>query len=109
MTKEEIQKNSENWYNKYKELEKENKKLKERLELYKKAFCVFVNWAEECDFGYDNIPNEFVKYKDELEKKEIGYIEGLMYIALKEVKNNDFNYIKREVENVDKMFEGVAE
>ena len=84
------------------DLEKQNKKLQDRLELYKKAFCVFVNWADECDFGYDNIPDAYEKYKGELEK--IGYIEGLMYIALKEVKNNDFDYIKREVENVDKVF-----
>ena len=82
---------------------KDLKKQIEKLELYKKAFCIFVNWITECDFGYDNIPDEFEKYKAELEEKELGYTEGLMYIALKEVKNNDFDFIKKEVENIDKV------
>lgn len=49
-----------------------------------KAFELFVNWAEECDFGYDNIPEEYEKYETKLVEKlgeDYDYIEGLMWIA----------------------------
>ena len=59
--------------------------VEEKLELYKKAFCLFVNWAEENDIGYENIDG--YKYQEELDNKGLGYIEGMMYIALKEAKN----------------------
>lgn len=49
-----------------------------------KAFKLFVNWAEECDFGYDNIPEEYEKYKEQI--KDMGYCEGLMWIAYWEAK-----------------------
>lgn len=84
---------------------KEQIRQEEKLELYKKALCVFVNWAEECDFGYDNIPDEYEKYKDELEQKKIGYIEGLMYIALREAKNEDCDLFKKWIGNVDKAID----
>lgn len=44
-----------------------------------KAFELFVNWAEECDFGYDNIPEEYEKYRTKL--VDYDYIDGLMWIA----------------------------
>ena len=46
MTKEEIQKNSEHWYNKYKELEKENERLKGDLELWESGGCRATNLFE---------------------------------------------------------------
>lgn len=51
-----------------KELEEENEALK-----------LLVEWAEECDFGYDNFPEEYERYKDEIEG--MGYIEGMIHIA----------------------------
>ena len=48
------------------------------------ALRLFIEWASECDFGYDNIPDEYEKYKDDIE--DMGWIEGLMYIVLKEAK-----------------------
>lgn len=47
-----------------------------------KAFDLFIEWATDCDFGYDNIPEEYEKYKDEIER--LGYNEGFKYIAIKE-------------------------
>lgn len=51
-----------------------------------KALRLFIEWADECGFGYDNIPDEYEKYKDDI--KDMGWIEGLMYIVLKEAEEN---------------------
>jgi len=45
---------------------------------------LLLEWAEECDFGYDNIPGEYDKYKDDIE--DMDYFEGMIYIAEKEVE-----------------------
>ena len=76
---------------------------KEKLELYKKALCLFVNWAEECGFGYDNIDDLSEKYKNELEEKNLGYIEGLMYIALREADDEVCDTFKKWIDFVDKL------
>lgn len=44
-----------------------------------KALNLLAEWAIECGFGYDNIPEEYEKYKDDI--AEIGYAEGLVYIV----------------------------
>lgn len=49
-----------------------------------KALRMLVEWAVECGFGYDNFPEEYEKYKDEI--KDMGYIDGMIYIAMKEVE-----------------------
>lgn len=62
------------------------------IETYKKllinreALKLFVDWAEECDFGYDQLPDEYEKYKTDLEEKDLDYCEGLRYIAIQEAK-----------------------
>ena len=76
------------------------KLLQEHLHLYKKALCLFVNWAEENDIGYDNIDGD--KYQEELDNKGLGYIEGMMYIALKEAKNEHSELYEKWIANVDK-------
>ena len=76
------------------------KLLQEHLHLYKKALCLFVNWAEENDIGYDNIPSD--KYFDEINDKGLGYIEGMMYIALKEARNEHSELYDKWIANVDK-------
>ena len=57
------------------ELEEENKRLKEE----NKALRLLIEWAEECDFGYDNFPEEYERYQDEI--KDMGYIDGMIHIA----------------------------
>ena len=57
------------------ELEEENQRLKEE----NKALRLLIEWAEECDFGYDNFPEEYERYKDEI--KDLGYIDGMIHIA----------------------------
>ncbi|MBR6144796.1 MAG: RRXRR domain-containing protein [Treponema sp.] len=71
-----------------------------QFHLYKKALCLFVNWAEENGIGYDNIPSD--KYFDEIDDKGLGYIEGMMYIALKEAKNEHSELYEKWIANVDK-------
>lgn len=46
-----------------------------------KALMLLLNWAEECDFGYDNFPDEYDRYKKDIE--DMDYIEGMIYIAEK--------------------------
>ena len=79
MTKEEIQKNSEHWYNKYKELEKENKILVKALNLY-------INWADECGIAWDNFPDMTEKWHKVVEEKGLGWIEGLTFMVMEEAK-----------------------
>lgn len=52
-----------------------------------KALRLFIEWADECGFGYDNIPDEYEKYKDDI--KDMGWIEGFMYIVLKEAEMDE--------------------
>lgn len=65
-------------------LKEENEQLKQGLKLYKKALELFVNWADECDFGYDNLGDLYSEYKDEIES--LKYQEGLIHIAVSEAK-----------------------
>ncbi len=47
-----------------------------------KALDLLTEWVTDCDFGFDNIPEEYEKYKDDIE--DMGYCEGLIYIVKKE-------------------------
>ena len=53
--------------------------------MYEKALDLFIEWAVECGFGYDNIPDLYERYQQEL--KNMNYIDDLIYIALKEAEN----------------------
>ena len=47
------------------------------------ALLLLIDWAVQCDFGYDNFPEEYEQYKNEIEEKNLGYIDGMIYIAKK--------------------------
>ena len=49
-----------------------------------KAIDLYIDWTTDCDFGYDNIPELYEKYKDKIEN--MGYREGIKYILKKEVE-----------------------
>lgn len=51
------------------------------------ALELLLDWAIECDFGYDNIPDEYEEYKDEI--ADMDYKEGLIYIAEKKIEEWD--------------------
>lgn len=52
-----------------------------------KALLLLLDWAVECGFGYDNIPEEYAMYEKNVEN--MGYMEGLIYIAEREVEQNE--------------------
>lgn len=70
----------------------ENKDYPEAFDLAIKALeenaalNLLVDWAIQCGFGYDNFPEEYEKYADEIE--DLGYKEGMIYIARKEVNHD---------------------
>ena len=44
-----------------------------------------VEWAVDCGFGYDNIPEYYGMYEDKI--GDMGYTEGLVYIAKEVAKH----------------------
>ena len=52
-----------------------------------KGLRLLIDWMIECGFGYDNIPEEYEKYREEI--SDMGYTEGLIYIAMKEAENEE--------------------
>ena len=57
---------------------------KKKMSKREKALLLLLEWAEECGFGYDNFPEEYERYKEDVE--EMGYIEGMIYIAEREIE-----------------------
>ncbi len=51
-----------------------------------KALRLLVEWAEECDFGYDQFPVEYERYKEEI--KDMNYIEGMIHIAKRTLEDH---------------------
>lgn len=70
------------------ECAREHEQLAEWLKELK-GLRLLLDWAVECGFGYDNIPEEYQKYKNDVESKELGYTGGLIYIAKCEAELND--------------------
>ena len=58
--------------------------LRDKVRQLEKALDLYIDWTTDCDFGYDNIPELYEKYKDEIEN--MGYTKGIKYILKKEVK-----------------------
>ena len=48
---------------------------------------LLIDWAVEAGFGFDQIPEEYEKYKKEI--KDMGYTEGLIYIGYREAELNE--------------------
>jgi len=51
----------------------------EELQEENKALRLLLDWAVECDFGYDQFFVEYQKYKHETEG--LGYTEGMIKVA----------------------------
>lgn len=85
-------------------LKRENKKLKKDLERCKKALALYVNWAEECNFGYDNLEKLSKKYGKEIDDKELGYCAGLMYIALREAEGDCADHYLNGLEEIEEKY-----
>lgn len=55
----------------------------------KKALRLLLDWAIDSGFGYDNFPEEYERYREEI--TDMGYTEGMIHIATKvlEEQNNE--------------------
>ena len=51
-----------------------------------KALKLLVEWAEECDFGFDQFPDEYERYKDEIEGMK--YIDGMIHVAKRTLEDH---------------------
>ena len=51
-----------------------------------KALQLLVEWAEECDFGFDQFYDEYERYKDEI--KDMKYIDGMIHVAKRTLENH---------------------
>ena len=66
--------------------------INDTLELLKeqekeiKSLCLLVEWAEECDFGFDQFPDEYERYKDEINGMK--YIDGMIHIAKRTLEDH---------------------
>ena len=87
----------------YKDLEEQ---LGCPLEVFVKAFKKYVGWTTDCDFGYDNIPNEYETYRNDEKFKTLSYDSGLIYIAIQEaLKEGSFkemsidDYVNKVIEH----------
>lgn len=76
-------KNTDNTYERVSRLAKQ---LYEKSNLYKTALEIYADWAEECGFIYDQIPEEYEKYEEIIENKGLGYCESFVYAAIQEAK-----------------------
>ena len=52
------------------------------------ALKLLVDWAVDCNFGYDNIP-EWPEYITEDEIERLGYTKGLIALAMKIQEGKD--------------------
>lgn len=64
------------------------KKELSKEEHLSKALDLMIEWAVDCGFGFDNIPEEYELYKHDIEAGEMGYTEGIRYIVMKESFNS---------------------
>ena len=65
---------------------KETLALLKEQEKEVKALRLLVEWAEECDFGFDQFPDEYERYKDEI--KDMKYIDGMIHVAKRTLEDN---------------------
>ena len=67
-------------------IEKDALALLKEQEKEIKALHLLVEWAEECDFGFDQFPIEYERYKDEI--KGMKYTDGMIYIAKRTLEDH---------------------
>lgn len=53
------------------------------------AYQQLLEWAVECGFGYDNIPEVYEQYKDMIEG--MSYTDGLLYLASRSLEKGKSN------------------
>ena len=51
-----------------------------------KALRLLVEWATDCDFGFDQFHDEYERYKDEI--KGMKYIDGMIHVAKRTLEDH---------------------
>lgn len=51
-----------------------------------KALRLLIEWATDCDFGFDQFPDEYERYKDEI--KDMRYVDGMVHVALRTLEDH---------------------
>ena len=51
-----------------------------------KALRLLVEWAEECDFGFDQFPDEYERYKNEI--TDMKYIDAMIHVAKRTLEDH---------------------
>lgn len=51
-----------------------------------KALRLLVEWATDCDFGFDNFRDEYEEYKDEI--KDMKYMDGMIHVAKRTLEDH---------------------
>ena len=51
-----------------------------------KTLRLLVEWATDCDFGFDQFPEEYERYKDEI--TDMKYIEGMIHVAKRTLEDH---------------------
>ena len=52
-----------------------------------KALRLLVEWATDCDFSFDQFPDEYEQYKDEV--KDMEYIDGMIHVAKRTLEDHE--------------------
>ena len=51
-----------------------------------KALRLLIEWAEECDFGFDQFPDEYERYKNEI--TDMKYVDGMIHVAKRTLEDH---------------------
>ena len=66
--------------------EPEIQKLQKENTILRKALRMYIDWADECGIAWDNFPDMYEKWYKIVEEKGLGWVDGLMYMAIEEAK-----------------------
>jgi len=69
--------------------------LEEETVILKKALNLYVNWADECGIAWDNFPDEKEKWYKTVEDKGLGWVDGLVFMAIEEAKEQLAKEVKK--------------
>lgn len=53
-------------------------------EILRVSLNLLLDWVISCDFGYDNIPEQYELYRTHIEAYGMNYVEGMKYIVMQE-------------------------
>lgn len=80
----------ESWYADYLsdaiDLLKDAVNLLQEQEKEIRALRLLVEWATDCDFGFDQFPDEYERYKNEI--TDMKYVDGMIHVAKRTLEDH---------------------